>query len=225
MPEVIYRIKPSRYTILRNILFWILTVGTMAIVGFLLYKELSTPLTQPIPTGISPTVPPQTGPPTAEAKAQHSVPANYPKYLLVPKLRINTNVYALGTTKDGAIDAPQTAWGVGWYRDGHLPGSGSGAALIDGHVNDAFNTPGVFYELSKLVPNDDVTVVRGDDSQLHYRVMKVSEEPLKSLDMNKVLSSIESGKEGLNLITCGGKYDKATNTYTDRTVVYTVRVS
>ena len=195
----------------------------MAIAGLLLYKELSTPLIQPIPAGISTTSPPQTEPPTAEAKAQHSVPASYPKYLLVPKLRINTNIYAVGTTR-GMIDAPQTAWGVGWYRDGTTPGDGSGAALIDGHVNDAFNTPGVFYELSKLARGDEITVVRGDDSQLHYRVVKVSKEPLEGIDMNKVLSTTESGKEGLNLITCGGDYDSATHTYSHRVIVYSVRV-
>ena len=198
----------------------------MAIVSFLLIKEFTSPLDTPSSVvGIVSVAPPKTEPPTAETKAEHQVPSTHPRYLNIPKLHINTNIYALGKTKEGAIDAPKTAWGVGWYKDGTLPGTGSGAALIDGHVNDAFNTPGVFYELSSLLPGDDITIIRGDDSELHYKVVKVGEEPLRSIDMNKVLSSVETGKEGLNLITCGGTYNKKASTYTNRVIVYSVRVS
>lgn len=216
----------SKYKKIRRYSVWGCFTVAILTIGFLLFKELATPLeTSPAATDIISTVPPKTEPPTPQAKVEHKVPPVYPKYLIIPKLSINTNVYAVGKTKDGAIDAPQTAWGVGWYRDGALPGAGSGAALIDGHVNDTFNTPGVFYELPRLLAGDDITVIRGDDSQLHYKVVKVTEEPLRNIDMNKVLSSIEAGKEGLSLVTCGGKYDKATNTYTDRVIVYAVRVS
>lgn len=196
------------------------------VLAILIFKELTTPLKGPlIPSGIVSTAPPKTEPPTPEARARHNVPSTYPKYLIIPKLHINTNIYAVGKTEKGAIDAPQTAWGTGWYQEGALPGNGKGAALIDGHVNDSFNTPGIFYELSSLLPGDKITIIRGDDSELQYQVTRVDEEPLGSVDMNKVLSPIESDKEGLNLITCGGKYDKAAETYTNRVIVYTVRTS
>lgn len=214
------------YKKMRPYILWGGLVIVIASLAVLIIKELAAPLKGPsAPSGIVSTIPPKTEPPTPEAKLEHKVPPTYPKYLIIPKLNINTNVYAVGKTEHGAIDAPQTAWGVGWYRDGTLPGSGSGAALIDGHVNDAFNTPGVFYELSTLSTGDDITIIRGDDSQLRYKVVKTTEEPLKNINMNKVLSSIEAGKEGLNLVTCGGKYDKATNTFADRVIVYAVRAS
>lgn len=202
-----------------------LFIGTLTVVGILSYKELTTPLQPPGITGVASNIPPQAEPPTAEVKANHSVPPQNPKYLIIPKLSINTNIYPVGLTKENAIAAPTTAWGAGWYQDGALPGSGKGAALIDGHVNDAFNTPGVFYELSSLLPGDAITIIRGDDSMLHYKVAQVSEEPLGSIDMNKVLNPVEATKEGLTLITCGGKYDKKVNTYTDRVIVYAVRTS
>lgn len=216
----------AKYKKIRTHILWSGLALAVIIVSFLLFKELTTPLKiPPAATAIVSTAPPKTEPPTPEAKAEHTVPPTHPKHLIIPKLNINTNVYAVGKTEHGAIDAPQTAWGVGWYRDGTLPGSGSGAALIDGHVNDAFNTPGVFYELSTLSAGDDITIIRGDDSELRYRVVKTTEEPLKSIDMNKVLNSIDAGQEGLNLVTCGGKYDKATNTFTDRVIVYAVRLA
>lgn len=216
----------SKHKKIRTYIAWGCLIVAILTIGFLLFKELVTPLKTPATTtDIISTAPPKTEPPTPEVTSRHTVPPTHPKHLVIPKLNINTNVYTVGTTKDGAIDAPQTAWGVGWYRDGTLPGNGSGAALIDGHVNDAFNTPGVFYELSSLLVGDSITIIRGDDTQLRYKVVKVTEEPLKDVDMRKVLSPVDANKEGLNLITCGGKFDKATSTYTDRVVVYATRVA
>lgn len=217
--------KRGNYKKWRPLLVWLLILGAFTVVGALLYKELTSPLKTPEATGIVSTAPAQTEPPTAEAKAEHQVPPSHPKHLIIPKLEIETNIYAVGLTKEGAIDAPQTAWGAGWYQDGSQPGSGTGAALLNGHVNDAFNTPGVFYELSNLASGDEVTVVRGDDSRLVYRVANVVQQPLHNVDMKKALSSADPSKEGLNLITCGGRYDKATGSYSDRVIVYTVRIS
>lgn len=215
--------KVARRKKWRSVFFWLPFLGATAALGILIYKDLTTPLSRPGITDIVSATPSQTEPPTAELKASHSVPPHNPKHLLIPKLNITTNIYPVGITKEKAIDAPKTAWSVGWYQDGTLPGSSSGAALIDGHVNDAFNTPGVFYKLSELTVSDEVTIIRGDDSRLNYTVINVVQEPLKNIDMNKVLRSADPNKEGLNLITCGGRYDKATQSYTDRVIVYTVR--
>ncbi len=213
------------YKKIRPYLLWSGLVVVTVILAVLIIKELATPLkSPPVPTGIISVAPPKTEPPTSEIKAAYTVPPAYPKYLAISKLNINTNVYAMGKTESGAIDAPQTAWGVGWYKDGVLPGNGSGAALIDGHVNDAFNTPGVFYRLSELASGDEITIVRGDNRELRYRVVNVTEEPLNGIDMRKILSPAEPGKEGLNLITCGGKYDQASHTYANRVIVYSVRM-
>lgn len=192
--------------------------------GVYIYKDLTTPLPTHTATNITNDTPPQTEPPTAEARANHKVPPQNPKHLIIPKLSINTNVQAMGITTQGAIDAPKTAWDVGWYQNSTLPGGGSGAALIDGHVNDAFNTPGVFSGLPNLSEGDDVIIIRGDDSKLTYKVVDMISQPLGTIDMKKVLRSADPSKEGLNLITCGGRYDKVTQTYSDRIVVFTIRV-
>jgi len=209
---------------LRPLLFWGLLLCAFIVSGVYIYNDLATPLTTHTATDITSDTPPQTEPPTAEAKANHKVPPQNPKYLIIPKLSVNTNIQAMGVTAQGAIDAPKTAWDVGWYQNGTLPGSGSGAALIDGHVNDAFNTPGVFSELPNLSKGDDVIIIRGDDSRLTYKVVDTVSQPLKDIDMEKMLHSADPSKEGLNLITCGGRYDKTTKTYSDRIVVFTMRV-
>lgn len=221
------QIRPyrQRYKKLRPLLFWALLLCAFIVAGIYIYKDLTAPLPTHTAISITNDTPPQTEPPMAEAKANHKVPPQNPKYLIIPKLSVNTNVQAMSVTTQGAIDAPKTAWDVGWYQDSTLPGAGSGAALIDGHVNDAFNTPGVFSELSNLNGGDDVMIIRGDDSKLTYKVVDTASQPLGAIDMKRVLSSADPSKEGLNLITCGGRYDKTTKTYSDRIVVFTVRVS
>jgi hypothetical protein len=43
--------------------------------------------------------------------------------------------------------------------------------------------------------------------------------------MAGMLKSTTKGKEGLNLITCGGVYDYKRQTYNDRILVYSERVT
>jgi hypothetical protein len=57
-----------------------------------------------------------------------------------------------------------------------------------------------------------------------YEVRKVQNYDADKLDMGITLNSIEPGKAGLNLITCGGKFNKATQQYEQRTVVFAVQI-
>lgn len=162
---------------------------------------------------------------TEQQKKAYTVPASHPRELKIPKLGIDANILSMGILKDGSLDAPKTAWDVGWYDESALPGSGQNALLIDGHVNDALNTPGVFYHLGTLKTGDDMQIERGDNELFTYKVVQVDQKPIDQVDMAKMLRSAEPGKEGLNLITCGGDYDYKRETYKDRILVYAVRIS
>jgi LPXTG-site transpeptidase (sortase) family protein len=177
------------------------------------------PIGQPTSTPVASNAQPAKTP-----AAQYTVPADHPKQLTVDKLGINANIVSLGTLKDGSLDAPKTAWDVGWYDNSTLPGSGYGALLIDGHVNDALNSPGVFYKLNTLAVGDTMQITRGDGQVFTYNVNEVDQTPIAQVDMSKMLRSITPGKEGLNLITCGGVYNYTLHTYTDRILVYATLV-
>jgi LPXTG-site transpeptidase (sortase) family protein len=161
---------------------------------------------------------------TDKEKVAYTVPPTHPKNLIIEKLAINANIVPLGTLKNGALDAPKTAWEAGWYASSTQPGTGSGAVVLDGHVNDTLNTPGVFYKLHTLMPGDVLRIERGDNTFFDYRVKAIEQTSVDKLNMSRVLSSIEPTKEGLNIITCGGAYDRNAQTYTDRIVVYATRV-
>ena len=162
---------------------------------------------------------------TVTQKQAYSVPPSHPRELIIDKLGVDANILSMGLLGDTSLDAPKTAWDVGWYNKSALPGTDSGALLIDGHVNDALNQPGVFYKIATLSIGDEMKIQRGDNQVFTYRVVRVDQTPLEKVDMTTMARSINPSKEGLNLITCGGIYDEARQTYDDRVLVYAERTS
>lgn len=162
---------------------------------------------------------------TVEQKAAYNVPPERPRQLIIDSLGISANVLPMSTLKSGALDAPKTAWDVGWYSGSALPGNGYGALLIDGHVNDSLDRPGVFAAIGTLKNGDLLKVQRGDGAEFSYAVKLVEQKSVSQVDMNKLLRPVSEGKEGLNLITCGGTYNKQMKTYDDRILVYGERTN
>jgi len=156
---------------------------------------------------------------TDQEKAVYTVPADHPRQLLIPSLSIDANILPMGT-KDGAIDAPASAWDAGWYNKSSLPGSSYGSMVIDGHVNDTLNGPGIFYSISRLSSGDIITIEKGDLQRLDYRVTSVTQVPVGKVN---VADLIQTPAGGLHLITCGGQYSEERKTYNDRVIVTAVR--
>lgn len=151
----------------------------------------------------------------------YRVAADLPRVLYIPGIGVEARVLHLGTTSDGAIATPASIFDTGWYRESAKPGQ-PGAMLIDGHVHGPIE-PGVFADLKKLKPGDEVKIERGDGQIFTYQVVDSKTYPAESVDMGAALRSAQSGRPGLNLITCTGKLDRATNSYKERLVVFTVQ--
>ncbi|MFB7432315.1 class F sortase [Streptomyces microflavus] len=142
-----------------------------------------------------------------------------PRSVEVPSVGIDAPVVPRGLDKDGAIDPPpydlpQTA---GWYGKGTEPGA-EGAALIVGHV-DTESEPAVFYGLSAVQPGEKVRVVRDDGSVAEFTVDDVQVVIRERFDAEKAYGPRVDGRAELRLITCGGKYDEKSRSYTANVVV------
>lgn len=201
-------------------------VGIIVLGSFIYLGYLDMQTTEQAPTTelkVNDTPPEKSPELSVQAKNDHTVPPLHPRYLRIDKLNLSARVISVGKTKEGALDAPSTAWDVGWYKDSGQPGQG-GAMLLDGHVNDSFNTPGIFAGLHTLQNGDLLTVERGDGQVYTYRVVTTEIKSVAHVDMDRLLSSITKDRQGLNLITCGGTYNRRTGTYSDRILVYTERV-
>lgn len=154
----------------------------------------------------SPTAPPPTPTPVAN-----------PVQLKIPVINVNAQIEQVGLTSDGAMDVPKKWEDVGWYNLGARPGE-AGNAVIDGHL-DSDVAPAVFWRLGELKPGDHLYVVRSDNTQLDFVVQKRTSFSYNDAAALPVIFGPAS-TPNLNLITCGGTWDRFTKNYSNRLVVF-----
>ena len=142
-----------------------------------------------------------------------------PRFLRIPEISSYSRVKEVGTTPDGAVDAPWNIHDASWYEDSVLPGSKQGVSLLVGHVSGR-SAPGVFKKISSLKNGSTIEVERGDGTVISYEVERIEEYPLESIDMSKILYEVPVNTHSLRLMTCSGEYNKESRTYSTRTVVY-----
>ena len=181
----------------------------------------ATKLIQQANIGIS-HIAPSTTEVTPSEFTSYTVPATYPRYLFIPVIGVRAIVRTLGLTTDDQLATPDNVYDTGWYSGSSKPGQ-PGATVIDGHVS-SWTTNGVFYNLKKLKTGDSLSVELGNGVIINYRVVKTIIYDSQNVDMTDVLNTSVAGTSGLNLITCSGDVIKGTNDFTQRIVVFTVKV-
>lgn len=142
-----------------------------------------------------------------------------PRYLIIPELKVKSRIKIMGKDKNGAVKAPGNIFDAGWYDQSVKPGSDKGASLIVGHVS-GWTKAGVFKKLHNLHQGSRFEVEKGSGEKLLYEVTKVKNYPVDNVPMGQILSEEEAGTHDLKLMTCGGKFDSKTDSYTERVVVY-----
>lgn len=166
---------------------------------------------------------PSTIKPSPSAVAAYAVAPNYPKYLKIPAIGVDAIVGQVGLLASGALGTPGNVYYTDWYTGSTEPGQ-PGATLIDGHVS-SWTTHGVFYNLYKLKPGDAIQIVKGNNSVVHYRVVKTQTYPASNVNMQAAITPVTPGVSGLNLITCTGKVIKGTSEFNERVIVFAQEVS
>lgn len=165
-----------------------------------------------------PSAAPATIKPTSNDIADYTVPANMPRYLIIPSINVYARIYPVGLTKAGAIGVPTNVYDTDWYNGSSLPGQ-SGASVIDGHVS-SWTAHGVFYSIKTLTPGAIIKVQMGSGTLYTYRVVRSQVYSASNVNMTQVLSPVAAAKPGLNLITCTGDVIAGTNSFNERIVVF-----
>lgn len=150
----------------------------------------------------------------------YKTPLNDPRVIRISKTNTEARILALDVGKSGALKAPVSIFDAGWYQKSARPGE-PGAMVVDGHVYGP-TKPAVFKKLNTLVAGDQIEIERGDGKKFVYTIQASELVDADKLDMSKVMVSYVAGKPGLNVITCGGKFDTINGKYPQRTVVYAV---
>jgi len=141
-----------------------------------------------------------------------------PKILNIPKLGINAKVQYVGLNSTDEMDVPSNNNDVAWFNLGAIPGE-KGSAVIAGHLNGRSGEPAIFWDLHKLKIGDDIYVVDNSENKKYFQVMSIEKYETNSAPMEKIFGL--NNEIYLNLITCGGAWDRAENTYDERLVVFT----
>ncbi|HKF17765.1 MAG TPA: class F sortase [Candidatus Dormibacteraeota bacterium] len=142
-------------------------------------------------------------------------PAKPPVRLRIPTINVDASVEQVGVDSQGRVAAPSKTDNVGWYKLGTAPGD-AGNAVIDGHL-DWYDGPAVFARLGKMKVGDQITIFRGDGTQVQFIVDATSVMPY---DASTDAMFTKSGPPSLTLITCAGTWDRQRGTYLQRLVVH-----
>jgi LPXTG-site transpeptidase (sortase) family protein len=160
--------------------------------------------------------------PKAENVRKYSVANDLPRFINIPSIGVNSKILRLGVNNNNEILTPKNIYDTGWYEGSSKPGE-PGAVFINGHVSGP-TKKGVFYNIKKLKPGDAVKLELGNADLIEYKVVHKEEVPVDQVNMNKVLRSYDIDKQGLNLMTCGGEFDKSSDSYKNRTIIYAVKI-
>lgn len=142
-----------------------------------------------------------------------------PKRLKVPQINIDIALESVGLTSRGAVDVPRGRANAAWFNLGPRPGE-VGNAVIDGHYGIWKNgQTAVFNNLSKLKKGDKLYIIDAQGATTTFVVRE-----FKTYDWTSSVPKIffsDDEKSHLNLITCGGTWNKTSQNYSKRLVVFT----
>jgi hypothetical protein len=122
----------------------------------------------------------------------------------------------LALDEDQQLEVPSDPATAGWYTGGPRPGE-PGPAVIVGHV-DSQRGPAVFHPLPRLAPGDEVVVHRTDGTTATFRVDRLAWWPKDRFPTDAVYRDADGAE--LRLITCAGRFDRASRSYEDNLIVF-----
>lgn len=146
-----------------------------------------------------------------------TISAGIPLQLTIPILHVSAHIESIGLDSQNNMDVPKEWFDTGWYNKGPRPGE-IGNVVIDGHYDTPTGAPSVFYQLKTLHNGDIIQVTDNMKKTYTYSVTKVINYPTTAFPIEEVFGP--TTKSQLNLITCGGTWDKVAHNYRERTVVY-----
>ncbi len=144
-------------------------------------------------------------------------PVGKPVRLKIPKIKVDSIVEYVGLAPDGAMDVPQNPDDVAWFELGPRPGE-KGSAVVAGHYGGKASA---FDNLYKLRKGDKIYVEDEKGMTISF-VVRENRRYDPSADTSYVFGSIDD-KSHLNLVTCEGDWNKDSESYSQRLVVFTDR--
>ncbi|WP_422774623.1 class F sortase [Plantactinospora sp. WMMC1484] len=152
-----------------------------------------------------------------------ALPRSEPVRITIPKIKVNAKIIPLGVEDDGTVQVPslKEARLAGWYKGGASPGE-IGNAVVVGHVDSAAIGPAVFFRLGSLKRGDRIEVTRKDGKVARFTVDAVTSYPKTDFPSELVYGDAETAQ--LQVVTCGGTFDRKKGSYPHNIVVSATRL-
>lgn len=154
--------------------------------------------------------------PPVEACDNYSVPDDQPRKIDIPSVGISGCIQRVGIDQHKAIAVPTNIHLAGWYTDSVAPGE-KGVSIVDGHVLGRYQDA-IFKNLADIQAGASISIQFGDYSWKIFEVIAVSSYPVDQV-MTQLLVRRDGVSAQLNLITCGGNFDKSSQSYDQRVIV------
>lgn len=160
---------------------------------------------------------PQVSVPVAPATPAPVEQAPVPERLTIASLGVDMPVSAVGVQEDGSMEIPERPQIAGWYEYGPAPGDPEGTTVLAAHVDDREYGVGPLAKLRDATAGDVVSVTDADGTTTQYVTESVTSIPRAQLPVDDLFT--RTGPRSLALITCGGRFDEQTRTYSDNVVL------
>lgn len=139
-----------------------------------------------------------------------------PKKIRISNLSIDAFVQKAGVDQDKRIAVPTNVHLASWFADSQKPGQ-NGLSIIAGHVSGP-TVDGVFKKLGSLEKGSKFEIELGNGDIKKYKV--IAKKQLKEAESASFLFSQDPKvKSQVNLITCGGNFNKEIDQYEDRIIL------
>lgn len=195
-----------------------LVVGVLLIVAagllIMVYKNNKKPASEPENITYS-TDTPDESKANADNYNWHGGP-NDPRKIRIQKIGVDAYVQRASVDQNNKVAVPNNVHLAGWFVNSQQPGQ-NGLAIIAGHVTGK-TTDGVFKNIGKMDAGDEFEVELGSGEVKRYKVIE-TQQVKESESANILFSQNPKVKSQVNLITCGGSFNKSTNQYDDRIIV------
>lgn len=139
-----------------------------------------------------------------------------PLQFSIQKITVDAPVDPVGVDETGKMLLPLQVDRVGWYEHGARPGE-VGNAVMAGHLDSATGEGGIFYNLWMLQPGDEMNILNENGEILTFIVTENNTYEFDKVPIDYYFG--KSDKKRLNLITCTGTWNFATQNYSHRMIV------
>ena len=172
------------------------------------------------PPGLARTVPSDraSGPaPTGPHTRLRAAPD--PVTLHIARLGVSATVTRVAVAPDGGLEIPDDVRIVGWYAAdrGRVSPGDPGTAVIAGHRDSRAQGEGALHDIAELHAGDRIDVIHLDGQVSSWHV-----DGLLTTARDELPTALLFTREGpprLALVTCGGRFDTTTRSYTHNTIV------